>query len=89
MDPPVNNWTPGAHSQQGSDPYLFPAQIIAQLNQLYAMLQGFYPEWCRNNPFWPLVQGRSSHQLYELHVTWTQSIKDCQAQLRAPVPLVV
>ena len=67
---------------------LYNDQIISLLRRLYAMLQGFYPDLCRDNPFLSLVQERTYAELCELHVAWTQSIEDCQAQLRAVVPEV-
>ena len=85
MNPPPDNWTPGVHNQQGSDPSLY---ITSLLGQLYAMLQGFYPEWCQANPFTALVQGKTYHQLCELHLTWTEWIEYYQAQVRPPVPVV-
>ena len=79
---PTNDGMPGVHNP------LYSAPITSQLSHLYVMLQEFYPDWCRDNPFWSLVQGHSHPQLCELHVTWTQWVEYAQAQLCAPVPVL-
>lgn len=73
-------WPTGASNQQGSTSSPSVSQIIFQLNQLYGILQTFYPQWSQENPFWPAVNGRDDAQLCELHVTWTQWVEYVQAQ---------
>ena len=79
----------GAQNQHGSTvslPVDQPSLQPDQLYGLYGVLQGFYPDWSRQNPFWPLVQGRSDAQLSEMFVTWTHCIEHAKAQLSAAVP---
>jgi len=87
MDPSMNNWPASAHNQQGPSSSLYPSQIISQLNQQYALLQMCYPDWCRENSFMSLVQGRSDADLTELSVTWTQYVEFYQAPLRRGFPV--
>ena len=87
MDPSVDNWPTGANRQQGPTSSLSARQIYAQLDQLYATLRGFIPEWCQENPFLSVVGGLSELQLSEVCGTWTQWIEYYQAQLPAAVPM--
>ena len=87
MGPSMNAWQSGVHNQQGSTSSLPASQIHSQLIQLYAMFQRFLPDWCRENPFQPLVEGRSDAGLYELYISWTQYVECCKMQQRAAVPM--
>ena len=87
MDPSMNAGQSGVHNQKGSTSSLPASQIYSQLIQLYAMLPRFLPDWCRENPFRTLVEGRSDAELCELYITWTQCIECFQTQQRAAVPM--
>jgi len=87
MDPSVNSWSMGAHSQQEPTVSLPLTQLFFQLNQLYDILRGFNPDWSQQNPFQSFVTGRSDTQLYELYATWNQWINDIQVELCAAVPM--
>ena len=87
MDPSMNSQSAGVHNLQESSFSLPASQILSQMNQLYVMLQERSPEWCQQNSFRSLVEGRSDAQLRELHVHWVQWIEYGRAQVPAAVSM--
>ena len=87
----MNILSTGRLSEQGSAPSLADSQIFSQLNRLYTVytvLQGHYPDYCRENPFWSLVGRCSPAELGVLAGTWNQWINNHQVQLCVPAPMV-
>ena len=78
----------GPSNPQGSASSLPDSPILNQLRQLYNTFQGYYPDWCRGNPFESLVSNRSDTELGNLAVSWNQCIVDYHVQLFAPAPMV-
>ena len=64
------------------------SQIFNQLNQLYNVLQSYYPDWCRENPILPIICKCSDAELGDLAVSWKQWIDIYEVQLFQPAPLV-
>jgi len=85
MHPSMNNWLP---DRQGSAATLSASQIFIELNQLYAVLQIYYPSWCQENPLCSLVEGLSDTDLCGLVVNWKKWIEDFQTQLSTAAPMV-
>jgi hypothetical protein len=76
MHPPMGGWPPGGHNLQGTASPVPASQLFSQLNQLYTELQIFYPEWCQQNSFWSLIEGRSDAQLFEHSINWTKAVQE-------------
>jgi hypothetical protein len=85
MDASMNGSPTGGHNRQEPTSSIPVSQIFVQLNQLYAKLQGFYPEWSQQNSFWSIIEGLSDAQLCQLHVNWTGWIEHSQTPLHRAV----
>ena len=74
----------GPPNQPGSASSLSASPLFELLNQLYAMLQIYYPDWCREKPFYSLVNNRTDAELAGLAGTW----KQCIDNYCMPAPIV-
>ena len=78
----------GLPNQLGSASSQPASQIFNQLHELYNVLQGYYPDWCRENPILSIVRKYSDAELGDLAVNWKQCIDHYETQLRATAPVV-